>query len=79
MSTDNEMTCRTCGARLRPTQADLPFRREDGSIVVVRSLPVMKCPGCSTYFLQDRVINEIHRLLARVREGYGLQVIPFAA
>jgi YgiT-type zinc finger domain-containing protein len=79
MHMKNEMTCRTCGARLKPVKADLPFRREDGSIVIVRGLPVVKCPDCSTYFLQDRVINQIHMLLTLVRNGAGLEVIPYAA
>lgn len=75
MQMKNEMTCRTCG----PLKADLPFRREDGSIVIVRGLPVMRCLKCAMYFLEDRVVNEIHTLLALVRNGESLEVIPYAA
>jgi YgiT-type zinc finger domain-containing protein len=79
MKMRNEMTCGACGANLKPVQADLPFRREDDSIVIVRGLPVMRCPKCATYFLEDQVITKIHQLLALIRNGAQLEVIPYAA
>ena len=75
----NDMTCRTCGAKLKPVRADLPFRREDDSIVIVRGLPVKKCSECAIYFLEDRVITKIHELLTLIRNGSQLEVIPYAA
>ena len=75
----DEMTCRTCGAKLKPVRADLPFRREDDSVVIVRGLPVKRCSKCAMYFLEDRVITKIHELLALIRNGSQLEVIPYAA
>jgi YgiT-type zinc finger domain-containing protein len=74
-----DMTCRTCGARLRPVRADLPFRRDDDSIVIVRGLPVQRCSECAMYFLEDRVITKIHELLALIRNGSQLEIISYAA
>lgn len=75
----DDMTCRTCGAKLKMVRADLPFKREDDSIVIVRGLPVKKCSECAMYFLEDRVITKIHELLALIRNGASLEVIPYAA
>jgi YgiT-type zinc finger domain-containing protein len=79
MSMKNEMNCKTCGSRLKLVRADLPFRREDDSIVIVRGLPVMRCPRCAIYFLEDHVITKIRELLALIRSGSRLEVIPYAA
>jgi YgiT-type zinc finger domain-containing protein len=79
MKMNHEMTCRTCGARLKPVRADLPFRREDDSIVIVRGLPVMRCTRCSVYFLEDRVITKIQELLLLIKNGSRLDIIPYAA
>ena len=79
MKMNNEMTCRTCGARLKPVRADLPFRREDDSIVIVRGLPVLRCSKCTMYFLEDRVVTKIQELLVLIKKGSRLDVIPYAA
>lgn len=79
MKMSHEMTCRTCGAPLKPVRADLPFRRDDDSIVIVRGLPVMRCTQCSVYFLEDRVITKIQELLLLIKNGPRLDVIPYAA
>ena len=79
MNMKNEMTCRTCGAKLKPVRADLPFRREDESIVIVRGLPVMRCTVCSVYFLEDSVITKIQELITLIRKSSQLDVISYAA
>jgi YgiT-type zinc finger domain-containing protein len=75
----DDMTCRTCGAKLKPARADLPFRRGDDSIVIVRGLPVMRCTECAVYFLEDSVITKIQELLVLIKKGSRLDVIPYAA
>jgi len=79
MKMSHEMTCRTCGARLKPVRADLPFRREDDSIVIVRGLPVMRCTECSVYFLEDSVITKIQELLVLIKNDSRLDIISYAA
>jgi len=79
MKMNHEMTCRTCGAPLKPVRADLPFRREDDSIVIVRGLPVMRCTECSVYFLEDSVITKIQELITLIRSNSQLDVISYAA
>ena len=75
----DDMTCRTCGAKLKSVRADLPFRRKDDSVVIVRGLPVKRCSECTMYFLEDRVITKIHELLTFIKNGSRLEVIPYAA
>lgn len=75
----DDMTCRSCGAKLKLVRADLPFKREDDSIVIVRGLPVKRCSECSMYFLEDGVITRIHELLDLIRNGSSLEIIPYAA
>ncbi|CAN5265428.1 hypothetical protein BH20GEM2_BH20GEM2_08610 [soil metagenome] len=35
--------CRICGSELRPVVTDLPFKRTDKAIVIVKDLPVLQC------------------------------------
>lgn len=57
------MRCTVCGAALRTTKTDLPFKVTDTAIVILKSLPVVQCVKCAEYLIEDAVlrrVGEIH-------------------
>ena len=73
------MKCRVCGARLRPTVTDLPFKVSERTIVILKGLPVAQCEGCSEYLIADAVFVTVEALLSKVDSSAELEIIPFAA
>jgi YgiT-type zinc finger domain-containing protein len=73
------MRCQMCGASLTPMTTDLPFKPRQGSIVIIRSLPVLQCGRCPEYLLEDHVMVQVEELLKSVREGTELEIVHFAA
>jgi YgiT-type zinc finger domain-containing protein len=57
------MKCHVCGSDIVPIVTDLPFKRSDSAIVILKALPVLQCVGCSEYLLDDDVVA---RLLSAV-------------
>lgn len=73
------MKCRVCGAKLRPTITDLPFKLSERTIVILKGLPVAQCEGCSEYLIADAVFVTVEALLSKVDSSAELEIIPFAA
>lgn len=73
------MKCRVCGARLRATTTDLPFKVSERTIVILKGLPVSQCEGCSEYLIADSVFVTVEALLSKVDSSAELEIIPFAA
>jgi YgiT-type zinc finger domain-containing protein len=73
------MRCTACGAELRATTTDLPFKVSDTAIVILKSLPVVQCAKCPEYLLEDAVLRRVDDILARVSSGAELEIIRYAA
>ena len=73
------MKCTDCGAELRATTTDLPFKVRETAIVVVKGLPVLQCESCPQYVLEDRVLSRVDEILARADSGIELEVVRYAA
>jgi len=73
------MRCTVCGAELKPTTTDLPFKVSDSTIVILKSLPVVQCVKCPEYLIEDAVLRRVDELLARVDGGTELEIIRYAA
>ena len=73
------MKCQVCGAALRSTATDLPFKMSDRAIVIVKNVPVLQCDGCIEYLLDDTVMARVDELLSRVDSSVELEIVPFAA
>ena len=71
--------CTVCGAALRSTATDLPFKMSDRAIVIVKNVPVLQCDGCIEYLLDDTVMAKVDELLSRVDSSVELEIVPFAA
>ena len=73
------MNCRVCGATLRATTTDLPFKVTERTIVILKHLPVSQCEGCGEYLIADDVFVKVEALLSRADSSAELEIIPFAA
>ena len=73
------MKCRVCGSELQTLKTDLPFKAHDRTIVIFKELPVLQCPNCAEYLIEDPVMARIEELLSSVDRVAELEVIRFAA
>ena len=73
------MRCTVCGAELRATNTDLPFKVGDTAIVILKSLPVLQCPKCPEYLIQDTVLRRVDEILAQIDGGTEVEIIRYAA
>jgi YgiT-type zinc finger domain-containing protein len=73
------MKCTVCGAKLKRTSTDLPFKVGDTRIVIVKDLPVLQCPNCPQYLIDDQVLARVDEILARVETSTELEIIRYAA
>jgi YgiT-type zinc finger domain-containing protein len=73
------MKCAVCGAELRPTTTDLPFKVNGTTIVILKGLPVVQCARCPEYLIEDEVLRRVDEILARVEGGTELEIIRYAA
>jgi len=73
------MRCEVCGAELKATKTDLPFKVRDAGIVILKSLPVLQCASCPQYLIEDAVLARVDKILERVDRGIELEIILYAA
>ena len=73
------MRCQMCGAYLRPTITDLPFKVSEGTLVILKALPVLQCENCQEYLIEDPVMERVEAILAQVSTEAELEVVRFAA
>ncbi len=73
------MKCGICGAELRMTKTNLPFKVSETSIVIIKDLPVFQCEGCSEYLIEDAVFNRVEEVLAGANSAIELQIVRYAA
>jgi len=73
------MKCRVCGASMRASVTDLPFKLSDRSIVVIKGLPVLLCENCTEYVLEDLVMATVDHILDGADDASELCVIKYAA
>jgi hypothetical protein len=73
------MKCTVCGAELRAIRSDLPFKTNEQTIVILKSLPILQCENCAQYLIEDPTLGRIDEMLATVDGVADLQVIRYAA
>ena len=73
------MKCHVCGSKMRPLTTDLPFKVDDTTIGIIKSLPVLQCENCSEYLLDDSVMKRTEEILDKVDSSAELEIIRYAA
>lgn len=73
------MKCALCGTEIRATMTDLPFKVSDTTIVILKGLPVVQCPRCPEYLIEDEVLRRVDEILARVEGWTELEIVRYAA
>ncbi len=73
------MKCTVCGAEMRSTRTDLPFKTNERTIVILKSLPVLQCENCAHYLIEDAVLARVDKILATRNGAAELEIIPYAA
>lgn len=73
------MKCTICGAKMNSRLTDLPFKTNDNSIVILKSVPVLQCENCTEYLIEDAVLRRVDEILAGISGTAELEVIRYAA
>lgn len=73
-----DMKCQICGGEMREVTTDLPFKRGEHSIVIIKNLPALQC-GCGEYLLNDTVMAWVEETLEKVSPASELEVVRYAA
>ena len=73
------MQCTVCGAILRPTTSDLPFKVREHTIVILKNLPVLECTNCVQYLIADREFSRVEQMLAQVNGAAELEILRYVA
>ena len=73
------MKCHLCGAKMRSTTSNLPFKVNNTTIVIMKDLPVIQCDVCSEYLLDDPVFKRVEAIIEKVDAAAELEIIRYAA
>ena len=73
------MKCHVCGGNLKRTRTDLPFKRDETSIVIFKDIPIFQCDNCREYLVEDPVMEEVETVLAGVNPTAELEIVRYAA
>ena len=73
------MKCHACGGELEKIVTDLPFKVSQGSIIIIKRLPVLQCRNCSEYLIKDPVMQKVDKLLNKVNTAVEVEILNYAA
>jgi len=72
------MNCHNCGGKLEKVITDLPFKVENGSIIIIKKLPVLQCQNCNEYLIEDAVMEKVDDILKKVDRTAELEILSYA-
>lgn len=73
------MKCHICGGEMRAIVTDLPFKRKQKAIVILKELPVLQCENCGEFLIEDPVMEWVESILEKVNETAELEIVKYAA
>jgi YgiT-type zinc finger domain-containing protein len=71
------MICRICGDKFEKIITDLPFKINQGSIVIIKKLPVWQCKSCNEYLIEDHVMEKLDALLKNVDSIAEVEILSY--
>lgn len=72
------MNCYNCGGELEKVITDLPFKIKEGSIIIVKKLPVLQCQNCNEYLIEDPVMGKVDCILSKIDRTAELEILSYA-
>ncbi len=72
------MNCHNCGGKLEKVVTDLPFKINLTSIIIIKKLPLLQCPNCNEYLIEDPVMEKVHGILNKVDRMVELEILSYA-
>jgi YgiT-type zinc finger domain-containing protein len=66
-------------SEIKKTITNLPFKLKQGSIIIIKHLPVLQCENCSDYLIEDAVMDKVDKLLTRVDTAVEVEILNYAA
>ena len=73
------MKCHICGGKLEAMKTDLPFKRDERSIVIFKDIPILQCDNCREYLIEDPVMEGVEAVLSNVSPTAELEIVRYAA
>lgn len=73
------MRCYNCGENLEKIFSDMPFKVSNESVVIIKRLPVLQCPNCQEYLLEDPVMQRVEEKLSNVSTTAELEILKYVA
>lgn len=70
--------CAVCGAELRASTTDLPFKINDVTVVILKGLFIVQCDRCHEYLIEDEVLGRVDEILAKVESGTEIEIVRYA-
>lgn len=70
--------CHICGSGMKKIVTDIPFKTSKGTIVIVKSIPVIQCDNCSDYLLEDAVMEHVDGMLSKINTKAELEIFQYA-
>jgi len=71
------MKCHLCGTKLVSDTSDFPFKIGKKSILIIKDLPVLECPNCKEYLLEDPIMEKVEGFIKKVDEKAELEIVAF--
>lgn len=62
------MKCHVCGGEMNVSHADLPFKTDGKTFVILKELPVTRCENCTEQLLDDQTMAKAESMLVLVRD-----------
>jgi len=72
------MNCNKCGDKLERIITDLPFKIENGGIIIIKELPVLQCPNCNEYLIEDSVMKKVDEILEHTDKTAEVETLSYA-
>jgi len=73
------MRCYNCGNILENIFSDMPFKVSNESVVIIKQLPVLQCPNCEEYLIEDPVMQKVEEKLSKVSVTAELEILKYVA
>jgi len=71
------MKCYNCGVELKAENTDLPFKISKKSILIIKNLPVLECPNCKEYLIEDAIMENLEKVINGVDEKTELEIVAY--